>query len=99
MITGAAGGIGQALALDMTRRGAAGIALVDFSDRVVQVAREINAEAGRQVAMAYRAETGETSEQTRAERISRVVSERQRAGRRVGAPSNASSGILFGQNM
>ena len=42
VITGAAGGIGQALALDMTRRGAAGIALVDFSDRVVQVAREIN---------------------------------------------------------
>ena len=40
MITGAAGGIGHALALDMTRRGAAGIALVDFSDRVVQVARE-----------------------------------------------------------
>jgi NAD(P)-dependent dehydrogenase (short-subunit alcohol dehydrogenase family) len=29
VITGAAGGIGQALALDMTRRGATGIALVD----------------------------------------------------------------------
>ena len=54
VITGAAGGIGQALALDMTRRGAAGIALVDFSDRVAQVAREINTEAGRQVAIAYR---------------------------------------------
>ena len=57
VITGAAGGIGQALALDMARRGAAGIALVDFSDRVVQVAREINAEAGRQVAIAYRGDT------------------------------------------
>src|ERR1700675_5188258 len=57
VITGAAGGIGQALALDMTRRGAAAIALVDFSERVVQVAREINAEAGRQVAIAYRGDT------------------------------------------
>jgi 3-oxoacyl-[acyl-carrier protein] reductase len=54
VITGAAGGIGHALALDMARRGASGMALVDFSDRVVQVAREINTEAGRQVAIAYR---------------------------------------------
>src|SRR5271166_1220368 len=53
VITGAAGGIGQALALDMTRRGAASIALVDFSDRVAQVARELNTEAGRQVGIAY----------------------------------------------
>jgi 3-oxoacyl-[acyl-carrier protein] reductase len=57
VITGAAGGIGQALALDMARRGAAGLALVDFSDRVAQVAREINSEAGRQVAIAYRGDT------------------------------------------
>ena len=61
VITGAAGGIGHALALDMTRRGAAGIALVDFSDRVVQVAREINAEAGRRVAIAYRGDTADTA--------------------------------------
>ena len=61
VITGAAGGIGQALALDMMRRGAAGIALVDFSERVVQVAREINAEAGRQVAIAYRGDTTDTA--------------------------------------
>ena len=54
MITGAAGGIGQALALEMAHRRAAGIALVDFSDRVEQVARKINAEAARQVAIAYR---------------------------------------------
>ena len=44
---GAAGGIGQALALDMARSGAACIALVDYSDRVMQVAREMNKEAGR----------------------------------------------------
>ena len=47
VITGAAGGIGQALALDMARSGAACIALVDYSDRVMQVAREMNKEAGR----------------------------------------------------
>ncbi|HYY30617.1 MAG TPA: SDR family oxidoreductase [Chthoniobacterales bacterium] len=57
VITGAAGGIGHALALDMARRGATGLALVDFSDRVVQVAREVNTEAGRQVAIAYRGDT------------------------------------------
>ena len=57
VITGAAGGIGQALALDMARRGAASLALVDFSDRIVQVAREINTEAGRQVAIVYRGNT------------------------------------------
>src|SRR5271157_6322564 len=61
VITGAAGGIGQALALDMTRRGAASIALVDFSDRVLQVAREMNTEAGRQVAIAYRGDTTDTA--------------------------------------
>jgi threonine dehydrogenase-like Zn-dependent dehydrogenase len=38
VITGAAGGIGQALALDMARRGAACIALADYSDRVMQLA-------------------------------------------------------------
>jgi hypothetical protein len=37
----------------MTGRGAAGIALVDSSDRVIQVAREINAEAGHQVAIGF----------------------------------------------
>ena len=57
VITGAAGGIGRALALDMARRGAAGMALVDASDRVVQVAREINIESGHHVAIPYRGDT------------------------------------------
>src|SRR6201984_3595669 len=57
VITGAAGGIGHALALDMARRGAAGMALVDSSERVVQVAREINTQAGHQVAIPYRGDT------------------------------------------
>jgi NAD(P)-dependent dehydrogenase (short-subunit alcohol dehydrogenase family) len=57
VITGAAGGIGHALALDMARRGAAGMALVDASERVVQVAREINNEIGHQIAVGYRGDT------------------------------------------
>jgi 3-oxoacyl-[acyl-carrier protein] reductase len=61
VITGAASGIGHALALDMARRGAAGLALVDFSDRIAQVAREVNTEAGRQVAIAYRGDTTDTA--------------------------------------
>ena len=61
VITGAAGGIGQALALDMAVRGAAGIALVDFSDRVAQVASNVNSEAGRQIAIAYRGDTSDAA--------------------------------------
>src|SRR5208283_5342422 len=38
-----------------------GIALVDFSDRVAQVARELNTEADRQVAIAYRGNTTDTA--------------------------------------
>lgn len=57
VITGAAGGIGSALAIEMARRGAAGIALVDFSERVGQVALEVNKEIGREVAFGYRGDT------------------------------------------
>lgn len=42
VITGAAGGIGQALALDLTKRGAKGVALVDSSERVADVAKACN---------------------------------------------------------
>jgi NAD(P)-dependent dehydrogenase (short-subunit alcohol dehydrogenase family) len=42
VVTGAAGGIGRALAFDLARRQAIGLALVDQSDAVVQVADEIN---------------------------------------------------------
>jgi len=60
VITGAAGGIGQALAVEMTRRGVAGVAMVDFSDRVEQVARDLNEKVGRQVAFPYRGDTTDT---------------------------------------
>jgi NAD(P)-dependent dehydrogenase (short-subunit alcohol dehydrogenase family) len=61
VITGAAGGIGHALALEMARRRASGLALVDFSDRVVQVAHEVNTEAGRRVAIAYCGDTTDSA--------------------------------------
>ncbi len=57
VITGAAGGIGEALALDMMQRGANGLALVDFSERIIQVAYDLNEKAGREVAFAYRGDT------------------------------------------
>jgi len=61
VITGAAGGIGQALALEMTRRGVGGLALVDFSERVEEVAQEVNILAGREIAYAHRGDTSDVS--------------------------------------
>jgi NAD(P)-dependent dehydrogenase (short-subunit alcohol dehydrogenase family) len=53
VITGAAGGIGRALALELAKRHAAGIALVDRSDAVLQVARAINELRGGKVAFGF----------------------------------------------
>ena len=53
VITGAAGGIGRALALEMARRGAAGLALVDHSEAAQQVEGAVNELAGRRVAVSY----------------------------------------------
>lgn len=57
MITGAAGGIGQALAADMCERGAAGLALVDFSASIKEVAADLNSHAGREVAFGFKGDT------------------------------------------
>ena len=57
VITGAVGGIGYALALEMARREVGGLALVDFSDRVAQEAKELNKAAGREVAIGYQGDT------------------------------------------
>jgi len=42
VITGAASGIGQAVAMELAERGAGGVGLVDSSDSVLNVARAIN---------------------------------------------------------
>jgi NAD(P)-dependent dehydrogenase (short-subunit alcohol dehydrogenase family) len=53
VITGAAGGIGAPLAVEMARRGARGLALVDRNPELDEIARNINTGAGREVAVAY----------------------------------------------
>ncbi|HEX5271512.1 MAG TPA: SDR family oxidoreductase [Gemmataceae bacterium] len=57
VVTGAASGIGQATAIDLARRGVKGLALVDRSDRVQQVAQAINDTAGRPVAEGFAGDT------------------------------------------
>ena len=52
VITGAAGGIGNALAVELARREAAGLALVDQTAGIHEAAKEINRGAGREVASA-----------------------------------------------
>jgi len=53
VITGAAGGIGRALALELAKRKASGLALVDQSEAVQQVAKAINELEGGEVAFGY----------------------------------------------
>src|SRR5689334_22690587 len=53
VITGAAGGIGRALGLELAKRQAGGLALVDRSDAVQQVAKAINELVGSEIAIGY----------------------------------------------
>jgi NAD(P)-dependent dehydrogenase (short-subunit alcohol dehydrogenase family) len=53
LVTGGANGIGQAVGIELARRGVSALALVDRSDRVKEVARTINAETGLPVAEAF----------------------------------------------
>jgi NAD(P)-dependent dehydrogenase (short-subunit alcohol dehydrogenase family) len=53
LVTGAAGGIGRALALELVKRKVAGLALVDQSDAVQQVAKAMNELAGGTLAYGY----------------------------------------------
>jgi NAD(P)-dependent dehydrogenase (short-subunit alcohol dehydrogenase family) len=53
VVTGAVGGIGKALAVELVRRKVAGLAVVDRSDEVDRVTHTLNELAGRTVAFGY----------------------------------------------
>jgi NAD(P)-dependent dehydrogenase (short-subunit alcohol dehydrogenase family) len=57
VVTGAASGIGEATAQELARRGVKGLALVDRSGHVAEVARSINQMLGRPVAEAFIGDT------------------------------------------
>lgn len=57
VITGAASGIGRAVATELARRNVRALALVDMGDNIEGVAAEIDAGAGRKVAYPYRGDT------------------------------------------
>jgi len=57
VITGAASGIGRAVAIELARRGVRAVALVDMGEAVENVVAEVNDVAGRLVAHAYRGNT------------------------------------------
>jgi len=71
LITGAASGIGEAVGTELARRGVRGLALVDRSDRVMEVARAINAEVGRPIAEAFLGDA--TSEAFRSQTYDKVI--------------------------
>ena len=64
VITGGASGIGRALAGALARRGIGGVALVDVSEAVEDVAAKLNADAGRVFAIPFQGDT--TDERFRA---------------------------------
>ncbi len=59
VITGAASGIGRAVAVELAQRNVHALALVDMGETLDAVVAEVNAEAGRQVAYAYRGDATE----------------------------------------
>jgi NAD(P)-dependent dehydrogenase (short-subunit alcohol dehydrogenase family) len=59
VITGGASGIGRAVAAAMARRGVSGVALVDISENLDEVAAALNAEAGRVFAVPFRGNTSD----------------------------------------
>jgi 3-oxoacyl-[acyl-carrier protein] reductase len=73
IVTGAAGGIGKALALELVKRKAAGIALVDQTEAVQQVAKALNDLAGKAVAKGY---SGDVTEQEFRHSVYREMSQR-----------------------
>lgn len=61
LVTGAASGIGQAVAKELAKRGADKVVMVDRRDHVYNLADELNSEIGRQVA---EVKVGDTTNET-----------------------------------
>ena len=57
VITGAASGIGRAVALQLARRNVRALGLVDRGDNIDEVAAEVNKAAGREVALPFKGDT------------------------------------------
>ncbi len=72
VITGGGSGIGEAVALELARRGAEAIALVDRSERIREVARTINNLVGRPVAEGFQGDA--TSDEFRQQVFDQMVS-------------------------
>ncbi len=53
VVTGAASGIGEAVSLELARRGARAVALIDLSEEVNETAAQIDRDVGRSVAHAF----------------------------------------------
>jgi NAD(P)-dependent dehydrogenase (short-subunit alcohol dehydrogenase family) len=73
LITGAAGGIGRALALELAKREVGSLALVDHSEAIQQVAKEVNDEAKDHVATGY---SGDVTDPEFRHRVYRETTER-----------------------
>jgi 3-oxoacyl-[acyl-carrier protein] reductase len=65
VVTGAAGGIGGALAAELSKRGVAGLGLVDHSESVHETAKTVNDIAGNSVARSYAGDVCDGSFRTR----------------------------------
>ncbi len=65
VVTGGASGIGRAVSIELARRGARGIALVDQSEQVDIAAGQVNSEVDRQVAVPYQGDVADDSFRTR----------------------------------
>jgi 3-oxoacyl-[acyl-carrier protein] reductase len=59
VITGAASGIGRAVAVNLARRDVGAMALVDMGEAIVDIAADVNKGAGRDVAFPYRGDVSD----------------------------------------
>ncbi len=53
VVTGAGSGIGKSVSIELAKRGARAVALVDLSEDVTETADQVNEEVGRSVAHAF----------------------------------------------